>query len=180
MSSSAFRIKPTREGLPSTPWYREPWPWLLMAGPLAVIVAGAATAWLAVRSYDGLIADDYYKQGLAVNQVLARGREAAKRGIEGTLEIRPGVDGAFEVHVQSTAGELPAAVHVVISHPTRAGMDQRLRAVRVSAQGSYAGRMEPLARGRWNVSVEDGTGQWRIRGELRAAAMQEAPLKPAQ
>ena len=25
------------------PWYREPWPWLLMSGPAAVLVAGAAT-----------------------------------------------------------------------------------------------------------------------------------------
>jgi hypothetical protein len=33
-----------------------------------VIVAGAVTVWLAVVSNDGLVTDDYYKQGLAVNQ----------------------------------------------------------------------------------------------------------------
>ena len=34
------------------PWYREPWPWLLMAGPAAVVVAGLITAWIAVKTDD--------------------------------------------------------------------------------------------------------------------------------
>ncbi|HSC95836.1 MAG TPA: FixH family protein, partial [Burkholderiales bacterium] len=42
------------------PWYRERWPWLLMAGPAAVLVAGAATIWIAFASADGLVAEDYY------------------------------------------------------------------------------------------------------------------------
>jgi len=25
------------------PWYRERWPWILMSGPAAVLVAGSAT-----------------------------------------------------------------------------------------------------------------------------------------
>jgi hypothetical protein len=64
------------------PWYREPWPWLLMLGPLVVIVAGFVTAYLAVVSNDGLVEDDYYKQGLAVNQRTARAQRAAELGIE--------------------------------------------------------------------------------------------------
>lgn len=53
--------------LAPTPWYREPWPWLIMAGPAAVIVAGVYTTILAFSSTDGLAADDYYKQGLMIN-----------------------------------------------------------------------------------------------------------------
>ena len=54
------------------PWYGEPWPWILMAGPAAVIVAGAVTIWLAVATSDGLVADDYYSRGLAISQELRR------------------------------------------------------------------------------------------------------------
>ena len=39
------------------PWYREPWPWLLMAGPAIVVVAGLFTAYLAVTSFDGFAVD---------------------------------------------------------------------------------------------------------------------------
>jgi uncharacterized protein len=39
-------------------WYREPWPWLLMAGPAIVVVAGLYTAYLAVTTNDALVAGD--------------------------------------------------------------------------------------------------------------------------
>ena len=31
-------------------WYKEPWPWLLMSGPLIVVVAAFATLWLAANT----------------------------------------------------------------------------------------------------------------------------------
>jgi hypothetical protein len=31
------------------PWYREPWPWILAAGPFIVVIAGIYTAWLAIK-----------------------------------------------------------------------------------------------------------------------------------
>ena len=65
---------------PTKPWYREPWPWLLMSGPAIVVVAGIITTVLAVRTHDGLVVDDYYKQGLAVNKDLSRDLAAKKIG----------------------------------------------------------------------------------------------------
>ena len=47
---------PTR----SAPWYRHRWPWLLMAGPVAVIIAGLVTAWVAFTGADALVVDDYF------------------------------------------------------------------------------------------------------------------------
>ena len=63
-------------------WYREPWPWILMAAPAAAVLAGAITIGLSVHSFDGLVAEDYYKQGLAVNQRLARLQAAEALGID--------------------------------------------------------------------------------------------------
>ena len=60
----------------SLPWYKERWTWLLMLMPATAIVAGFITLWLAITSFDGLVADDYYKQGLAINQTLAAGDPA--------------------------------------------------------------------------------------------------------
>lgn len=37
-----------------------------MLGPFVVIVAAAITVYLAVISNDGLVDDDYYKQGLSI------------------------------------------------------------------------------------------------------------------
>jgi len=58
------------------PWYREPWPWIIIAGPASAVVAGVALLWLAIDSNDGLVVDDYYKEGLAINQVIRRDQAA--------------------------------------------------------------------------------------------------------
>ncbi len=165
--------------LPLKPWYREPWPWILMAGPAAVVVAGAVTTVLAVRSFDGLVAEDYYKQGLAVNQVLARAERAVALGIEGRIVIAEVAGGAVRVDLRSAGGGPAAAVRLSLSHPTRAGMDQHLPLV-MAPDGSYVGRLAPLAPGRWHVILEDATAAWRIRGELRVPTERSAELHPGR
>ena len=69
--------------LESKPWYREPWPWILMSGPAVVVVAGAVTMWIAFASADGVVVGDYYKRGLAMNQDLQR-EQAAQQLAPGT------------------------------------------------------------------------------------------------
>jgi hypothetical protein len=69
------------------PWYREPWPWILAAGPFIVVVAGFYTAWLAIKSNDGLVTEDYYKKGLAANQTIARSEQAASLGLVAGVRI---------------------------------------------------------------------------------------------
>jgi uncharacterized protein len=137
------------------PWYRHRWPWLLMLGPGAVVVAGAITIWIAFASADGLVADDYYKQGLAVNRQLAK--EEAARGLGVTAEVRIG-GGTIAVRL---AGQRPEALFVQLAHATRAGHDVRLRLVPDGA-GTYQAELPALPPGRWRVVIEDARGAWRI------------------
>jgi hypothetical protein len=143
----------------SKPWYREAWPWLLMAGPAAVLVAGAVTTWIAFASADGLVAEDYYKQGMAINRRLAREDAAQHRGIAATVELRPG-----SVRVE-LRGAAPEALFVHLAHATRAGHDVRLR-LTPGADGVYAAELPPLPAGRWRAAIEDARGAWRIVKEL--------------
>jgi hypothetical protein len=140
------------------PWYRQLWPWLLMAGPAAVIVAGAATTWIAVTTSDGLVAEDYYKQGLAINKRLAREDAARRLGISAVVVLQP-----ERIRVQ-LAGQAPEALFVHLAHATRAGHDVRLRLTAV-APGAYEAEVGPLPRGRWRVVIEDPRGTWRIAQE---------------
>jgi len=109
------------------PWYREPWPWYLMAGPIVVIIAAFGTAWLAVSSSDGLVTDDYYKKGLAVDQTLARSRVAVEHGIEARLRLAAD---HVEIKVSSTGGvggggAGGAAAEFVTPDPCRPGSSRR-------------------------------------------------------
>jgi hypothetical protein len=140
------------------PWYRQLWPWLLMSGPATVLVAGAITMWIAFASADGLVAEDYYKQGLAINKRLAREDAARARGISAAVAI--GV-GAIRVELR---GDAPEALFVHLAHATHADHDVRLRLAPV-APGIYGAALEPLPRGRWRVVIEDPRGTWRIAQE---------------
>lgn len=136
------------------PWYREPWPWLLIAGPAAVLVAGAATTWIAFASADGLVAEDYYKQGMGINRRLAREEEARRLGI--SAEVRLAAD-SLEVRLHGAA---PEALFVHLAHATRAGHDVRLRLVR--AGDAYQALLPALPPGRWRIAIDDPRGAWRV------------------
>ena len=82
-------------------WFREPWPWFLMAGPFIVVVASLASAWIAAASDDGVVAEDYYKQGLLINRRLATmDREHVR---EPTATISFARDGTVRVHLEGSA-----------------------------------------------------------------------------
>lgn len=137
-------------------WYREPWPWILMAGPAVVVVAGLVTAWLAVRSDDGLVVDDYYKQGLGINQTLSRSDAAARLGINAEIYL---VDGRVRVLLAAAGG---GALRLQMAHPTRAGLDQSVKLSMIQP-GVYEGRLQPLRAGRWHVLLEQS--DWRLTGD---------------
>lgn len=45
------------------PWYREPWPWVLIAIPALTVIASAITIWLAVTRPDPLVVErDEYRR----------------------------------------------------------------------------------------------------------------------
>lgn len=147
------------------PWYRHRWPWLLMAGPAIVVVAGVITTYLAVVTSDGLVTDDYYKQGLAVNQSIARDQVAVDRGLEAELVI-----GGDEMLVRvflraSQEMTMPESIRLRIAHPTRDGLDQNIE-LRADGAGFYTGRLSAPFTGRWLVTLEDTKREdWRLSGE---------------
>ncbi|MBK7015325.1 MAG: FixH family protein [Sulfuritalea sp.] len=155
------------------PWYREPWPWILAAGPFIVVVAGIYTAWLAIKSNDGLVTDDYYKKGLAANQTIARNELAASLGLVAGVRI---VGERMQVSLRSanSAFVMPMTLAVSISHPTRAGLDQT-RVLTRDASGYSADFRLPAA-GHWLVLLEDEAKSWRLMGNVVLPSNGEAMI----
>ncbi len=161
----------------SRAWYREPWPWLLAAGPLTVVVASAITVWLAVKSDDGLVADDYYKQGLAINQVIRREHAAAELGLRANV-LWNFDNQRVRVYLRGDAADaLPDVIQLRVLHPTRAGSDQ-LVTLRENGAGIYDGALTPLRSGRWLLSLEDAPQTWRLMGEMFVPRDAEVTLVP--
>lgn len=172
MNTRAPAPVPAPATLFAPPWYREPWVWLIISGPALVVVAGFYTLWLAVTSYDGLVADDYYKRGLAINQVFTREQAAQAAAYEARVLVAPGGE---RVRVTLTGSELPAALQLRLAHPTRAGLDFTARLAGTGG-GVYEGAFERPVSGRWQGVLEDEAGTWRLAGELRLPADGPQPL----
>lgn len=70
----------------SLPWWRFGHVWLIVAGPAAVIVAGIATAYLALARPDPVVSEDYYRQGLELNRT--RGAEGPATALAPAVQAR--------------------------------------------------------------------------------------------
>lgn len=147
------------------PWYRHRWPWLLMLPPAVAIVAGAVTIWIAVVTSDGLVEDDYYKQGLGVNQRLARDEAAQRLGIGADLMLS--ADGRSLRALIRADAPLQAEIGLKLTHPTRKGYDQETRLQRQDDGFYLAGFAQPV-NGRRIVTLESLTGDWRLVGDWDA------------
>jgi hypothetical protein len=158
----------------SGPWYQEPWPWILFGLPGIVVVASFVTLWLAVRSDDGVVAADYYKQGLSINAELSRVRKATDLGLVADVEFA-GLASGDSVQVRlSSEKSLPqeAALRLRLIHPGHGGFDRVVMLSRMSNEangavyvgqlGEDAVRAHPVA---WLVSLE--TQAWRLDGQMK-------------
>jgi hypothetical protein len=155
------------------PWYRQSWPWLLMAPPAAAVAAGIVTTVLAVTSFDGLVADDYYKQGLGINRTLARDERARAIGLDAAVQFN---EERSRVRVVLGNAAHPASIRLVLVHPTKAGADQSV-ILRAGKDGVYEGTLQPLHAATVQVRIEDGEGRWRLAGtwSTRDDAVRLAP-----
>ncbi len=159
------------------PWYREPWPWILAAGPFIVVIAAFYTAWLAVKSNDGLVTDDYYRKGLSANQTIARSEEATRMGLVAGVRI---AGDALSVRLQAADKSfvMPPTLALTITHPTRAGLDQSRVLLRNGEL--YSGEVRLPAAGHWLVLLEDERKTWRLMGNVILPANGETLIgKPA-
>lgn len=154
------------------PWYKEPWPWILMAGPFIVIVACMNLIWTAVATADGLVSDDYYKEGLAMNQRFQRDHQASQLGLHADL-MRAGVNVRLLITAKESVA-LPEEMVLRLTHPTIDGRDQLVK-MKSEGAGFYGGKLAAEVAGRWHVTIEDPAGQWRLQAQWQAS--DDEPLR---
>ena len=143
------------------PWYRHRWPWLLMAGPVTVLIAGFITMWISFTGADALVVDDYYKQGKAINQDLRRDHVASSLGLKLALRY----DAAKGVLSGQLIGAKDSALlALMLVHPTVPAKDMRLL-VTPDKAGVFSIALPLLERAHWQVQMEDAARIWRLHGE---------------
>ncbi len=64
-------------------WWQYGYVWLIIAGPLLVVIASFITLYLAISRPDAVI-DDYYRKGMEINKTL----NAKRDGLAPALQAR--------------------------------------------------------------------------------------------
>ena len=156
-------------------WYRQGWPWFLIALPAIAVIAGVITLVIAIQTWDGLVVDDYYKEGRAIVKTIGRSERARELGLSARVQIRS--DSLRIVLDTRDSASLPAKLIVTVSHPTRGGLDQTLTLS--GANGVFEGGMRALATGRWLIQLEDESRTWRMNGAAYLPTETEIRIDPS-
>ncbi|MDD5392624.1 MAG: FixH family protein [Thiothrix sp.] len=149
------------------PWYKQVWPWILIALPGSVVVASLYTYRLAALTSSGLVVDDYYKAGLAINDIKEHGQKAQSLGLTAKLSVS---GKSLQVLLNKTDVAKGETLRMKFSHATFPQLDQAVMLAQ-TADGFWSGQFEPLAPGKWYVYLSAQDESWRLSGMMHEADM---------
>ncbi|EOD53292.1 FixH family protein [Aeromonas molluscorum] len=156
------------------PWYRQFWPWFIIALPATVVVAGIATAIIASKDGVNLVAEDYYKQGKEINQDLSKFDRAQALNVHIALNLQD-----KELTLTPVSGDLVPnqALRLALFHPTLAGRDSDYL-LTSDAKGIYRLHLDKPLTGKWHIRVDAFDHEWRLQETVHFPLAAPVELDP--
>lgn len=156
-------------GYDTKPWYRHFWPWFLILLPACVVVASVYTAVIAHQGADDLVADDYYKDGLAINRRLEKTQRAETLGVTARLHFTGDI-----VSVQMAGLVAESELRLSLAHPLEADRDFTVTLTRRGSD-AYEGILDHGVAPHWHWTLEpQRENSWRLDGTVQAADFHNA------
>jgi hypothetical protein len=146
----------------------------MIAFPLSAVIAGMITIYLAVTTSDGLVVDDYYKRGKAINRELARDAAAARYQLRASIDLDLR-DNHMQLQLESATAVMPKLLTFSLLHPTQPGHDQVI-ILQHAGDGFYSGSIDEVARGNWYLQLE--ADDWRLSGSMQIPQTETTVLLP--
>ncbi|MFT5717052.1 MAG: hypothetical protein ACI9T7_001238 [Oleiphilaceae bacterium] len=143
------------------PWYKEPWLWFLLSVPIASVILSSIMVSVAVIGKDSLVSDNYYKDGMGINQTIEQDRLAVKLNIvpivtiQGTTAI---------ISIQSDKMPAQAFLTLKLVHPTVSEKDITIRLL--PTETGFIGDLPSKVKGRRYLDLYGFDESWRIREEV--------------
>lgn len=157
-------------------WYKQFWPWFLIALPLTAVIGSMITINIAFTDADGLVKDDYYKEGLAMNRDIARKQNAKNLGIEAQGNIDVSNETVSFLLNDAAIGNVNE-LSLSMIHPTRADNDMII-ALNESTPKTFTGKLsQKINPGYWWVRITPPSNAWYIEGRIRLPEDQTLTLK---
>jgi hypothetical protein len=153
------------------PWYRQFWPWFIIAMLSSSVIAGLTTVWIALQTSDSLVVKSDSGMQIVAERRINAEQLAAELKLAALIDIDPR-SGAVSATIP--AGLLqsePTELQLELTHPAFAQQDQLLRLYRAQpdANGNslWSGHfIEKPGSGRWYMALRSGD-DWRLAAEWR-------------
>jgi len=157
------------------PWYKEPYVWMLICIPLSSVIFGAFFITQAVTTKDTLVRDNYYKDGLAINQEMKWDQQAKTLGLQYEITIEGNTATATQLMSRLDA---PSIIQLKLSHPTLKDKDLDVLLQRSADNKTFTGFIDDFNPSRYYLQLESPEQEWRIRQEVFLEPNRVLNLKP--
>ena len=156
------------------PWYKQFWPWFLIAIPSSSIIVAFFVVHFATNTTDSLVVDDYYKEGRTINNRLTKEKRAEQLRIASDLTVE---DGSIALKFHSGIPQNGNALQLRFFHVTLDQRDVTLLLTR-DASGVYRAFTEADLSGKWHVTLMPLDEEWKIQRTLTFPRTGAIPFNP--
>lgn len=150
----------------SRPWFKQPWLWFVLSVPIASVILSSIMVTVAVVGKDSLVSDNYYKDGMGINQTIEQDKLADALSLQPTLTLEENAIVlklvANEAHPQFKAQPF---LTLKVLHPTVGDKDLVLKLL-PSGDNVFVAELPQTIEGRRYLDLYAYDESWRIREEL--------------
>lgn len=146
------------------PWYKQFWPWFIIAIPGSSVIVGVVMITLALQDTGGLVREDWYKEGMAINQRLDKQNKAKTAGIKGSFTFS-GDENIISLRMDNIDHAKESVLTLELVHPTLKQRDMSVQ-LYLTPQNTYFAKLEQTPAGLYYAQLRSEAGQWEIDSQL--------------
>ncbi|NOH96306.1 FixH family protein [Vibrio sp. 99-70-13A1] len=144
------------------PWYKQFWPWFLIALPSTVVIWTILTVILFTQNSVDLVTEDYYKKGKGINIDISKVNVAKDLGLFASVS-----EESDSVVLTLNKGSLEhyPALNAMFVHRTLPDRDFS-KLLTADAKGNYRLILENDIQGPWFIELSPHNSEWLIQGRI--------------
>lgn len=146
------------------PWYKQFWPWLLIAIPGSSVITGTIMLTVAFNGKDTLVRDEWYKDGMAINQRMEKRNKAKDAGISAVASFDK-EENIVTLRLNNVPSQQDQELALELIHPTLEQRDIKAPLFR-TPDNRYFAKLPVTPSGFYYTLLSSQQGGWEIESQV--------------